>query len=152
KAVETGAKPAAAPFDIARFAGIFAALGLAVGALGAALASMVTGFLGLKAWQMPLALLGLMLVISGPSMAMAFFKLRNRNLGPILDANGWAVNARARINIPFGTELTRVARLPEGAERSLRDPYAEKSAPWKLYFFLGILVALALAYLDFTAF
>src|SRR5690606_37653257 len=75
KAVETGAKPAAAPFDIARFAGIFAALGLAVGALGAALASMVTGFLGLKAWQMPLALLGLMLVISGPSMAMAFFKL-----------------------------------------------------------------------------
>ena len=113
---------------------------------------MVTGFLGLKSWQMPLALLGLMLVISGPSMAMAFFKLRNRNLGPILDANGWAVNARARINIPFGTELTRVARLPEGAERSLRDPYAEKSAPWKLYFFLGILAAVLLVYFDIIVF
>ena len=152
KTVESGTKPVVAPFDAARFAGIFAALGLAVGAIGTALASVITGFLGLKAWQMPLAVLGLILFISGPSMAMAFFKLRNRNLGPILDANGWAVNARARINIPFGTELTRLARLPEGAERSLRDPYAEKSSSWKLYFVLGILVAVVLAYLDFSFF
>src|SRR5690606_16672437 len=152
--VESGARPGPAPtpFDAARFAGIFAALGLAVGAIGTALASVVTGFLGLAAWQMPLAVVGLMLFISGPSMAMAFFKLRNRNLGPILDANGWAVNARARINIPFGTALTRMARSPEGAERNLRDPYAEKSSPWALYFLLGILVAVLLAYLDFTIF
>ncbi len=150
--VEAGAKPAPAPFDVARFVGIFAAIGLAVGAIGAALASMVTGFLGLAAWQMPLAVAGLMLLISGPSIAMAFFKLRNRNLGPILDANGWAVNARARINIPFGTALTRLARLPEGAERSLSDPYAEKRSLWKFYFFFGVVVALVLAYMDFKLF
>ena len=142
KKIEAGSKPAPnapapAPFDAAKFAGIFAAVGLAVGAIGTALASVVTGFLGLKAWQMPLALLGLMLVISGPSMAMAFFKLRNRNLGPILDANGWAVNTRARINIPFGTALTHMAALPEGAERALTDPYAEKKTPWKAYLVLG---------------
>lgn len=122
-----------APVDAAKFAGIFAAVGLAIGAIGTALAAVVTGFLGLKAWQMPLALLGLMLLISGPSMAMAFFKLRNRNLGPILDANGWAVNTRARINIPFGAALTQLARLPDGAERALTDPYAEKRSPWKGY-------------------
>ena len=139
KTIETASKDgkAPAPFDVARFAGIFAAVGLAVGAIGTALASVVTGFLGLKAWQMPLALAGLMLVISGPSMAMAFFKLRNRNLGPILDANGWAVNTRARINIPFGTALTQLAQLPEGAERALTDPYAEKKTPWKFYLFIG---------------
>jgi hypothetical protein len=119
--------------DAAKFAGIFAAVGLAIGAIGTALAAVVTGFLGLKAWQMPLALLGLMLLISGPSMAMAFFKLRNRNLGPILDANGWAVNTRARINIPFGAALTQLAKLPDGAERALTDPYAEKRSPWKGY-------------------
>lgn len=147
--VESGAKPVATPFDAARFAGIFAALGLAVGALGTALASVVTGFISLKAWQMPLAVLGLFLSISGPSVAMAFFKLRSRNLGPILDANGWAVNARARINIPFGTALTRMAKLPEGAQRSLRDPYADKKSPWKLYFVLGVLVAAACAYFAF---
>src|SRR5262249_7999966 len=41
-------------------------------------------------------LIGLVLLISGPSMILAYMKLRNRNLGPILDANGWAVNAKAR--------------------------------------------------------
>lgn len=122
-----------APVDAAKFAGIFAAVGLAIGAIGTALAAVITGFLGLKAWQMPVALLGLMLLISGPSMAMAFFKLRNRNLGPILDANGWAVNTRARINIPFGAALTQLAKLPDGAERALSDPYAEKRSPWKGY-------------------
>ncbi|HEX5802016.1 MAG TPA: hypothetical protein VFY24_03255 [Azospira sp.] len=129
-------KPAGAapvPFDVAKFAGIFAAIGLAVGAIGTALAAVVTGFLGLRWWQMPLAMIGLILIISGPAMAMAWFKLRNRNLGPLLDANGWAVNARARINIPFGTSLTQLARLPDGSERALSDPYAERKTPWKLY-------------------
>jgi hypothetical protein len=40
-----------------------------------------------------------------------------RNLGPILDANGWAVNTRARINVPFGATLTSVARLPSARAR-----------------------------------
>ncbi|HEX5312002.1 hypothetical protein [Aquabacterium sp.] len=129
-----------APFDAGKFAGIFAAVGLAIGAIGTALAAVVTGFLGLKAWQMPLALIGLMLLISGPAMALAFFKLRNRNLGPILDANGWAVNTRARINIPFGTALTQTAKLPEGADRALTDPYAEKKTPWGLYVMIAAVV------------
>jgi hypothetical protein len=87
---------------------------------------MLTGLLGLHWWQIPIALAGLMLLISGPAVILAWFKLRSRNLGPVLDANGWAVNARARINIPFGTSLTQMAQLPEGAQRALTDPYAEK--------------------------
>jgi hypothetical protein len=124
----TSAAPAApaAPFDIAKFAGIFAAAGLAVGAIGTALAAIVTGFLGLVWWQMPLALLGIILVISGPSMLIAYLKLRKRNLGPIIDANGWAVNTLARINLPFGASLTQVAALPTGAKRSKHDPFAQK--------------------------
>jgi len=133
-----------APFDVAKFAGIFAAVGLAVGAIGTALASVLTGFLALKVWQMPFAVAGLMLIISGPAIAMAYFKLRNRNLGPILDANGWAVNTRARINIPFGTALTQLAALPAGAERALTDPYAEKSSPWpKVIAVLALLAGVA---------
>lgn len=129
-AVPAPAAPAKAPFDIARFAGIFAAIGLALGAIGTAFAAVVGGFLALKWWQMPLALLGTMLLLSGPAMVLAWFKLRRRNLAPILDANGWAVNTQARISIGFGTELTRIAVLPEGAERSLRDPYAPKAPLW----------------------
>ncbi|NVO06207.1 MAG: hypothetical protein HXX19_09915 [Rhodoferax sp.] len=139
-------KPAAmpAPFDVARFAGIFAAIGLAVGALGTALASVLGGLFALKWWQMPIALLGLLLLVSGPAVVMAWFKLRSRNLGPILDANGWAINARARINIPFGTSLTKLAVLPAHAQRSLTDPYAEKSNHGLLLVAL-LLLAAALA-------
>ncbi len=131
KAVQTDLQKAPAQaFDAGKFAGIFAALGLAVGAIGTAIASVVTGFLNLAWWQMPLAVAGLMLAVSGPSMAIAAMKLRQRNLAPILDATGWAVNARARINIPFGGSLTALGRLPRGARRSLNDPYAEGRSAW----------------------
>ena len=130
-AAKTAAAPAAAkptvPFDVAKFAGIFAAIGLAIGAIGTALAAVVTSFLGLLWWQMPLAVLGIVLFISGPSMLLAWFKLRARNLAPLLDANGWAVNTNAKLSIKFGTRLTALAALPSGSSRSLTDPYEQKS-------------------------
>lgn len=129
------------PFDIAKFAGIFAAIGLALGAIGTALAAVVGGLLSLPVWQFPLVVVGVIALISGPSMLLAWLKLRQRNLGPLLDANGWAVNTRARINIPFGGSLTGLATLPKGASRSLDDPYAEKRTPWKRYVFLIVLIA-----------
>ena len=88
QSVEVGKTPPA-PFDVGKFAGIFAAIGLAIGAIGTAIASVVTGFISLVWWQMPLAILGLILLISGPSVLLAYLKLRKRNLAPLLDANGW---------------------------------------------------------------
>jgi MFS family permease len=128
---------------VAKFAGIFAAIGLAVGAIGSALAAVLAGVFALKWWQFPFAIAGLLLIISGPAVILAWFKLRSRNLGPILDANGWAINARAKINIPFGTSLTQLAQLPPNAERALTDPYAEKKQPWGWY--LGLLAVVLLA-------
>ena len=135
-----GKPPVEKTFDAGRFAGIFAAIGLAIGAIGTALASIVTGLLHMAWWQLPLVIIGVALLISGPAMLIAWLKLRKRNLGPILDANGWAVNARAKINIEFGTSLTGLAKLPEGAERSLTDPYADKKRPWGLYLFIALLI------------
>jgi hypothetical protein len=112
--------------------------------LGATLGAILTGFLNLK-WMMPLGVLGIILIISGPSMILAWLKLRRRNLGPILDANGWAVNAKAKINVPFGASLTQVAALPSNAIRDrVKDPFAEKKRPWKFYSALLIILALAL--------
>jgi hypothetical protein len=145
KGSEPGADAkAAAPaaFDVAKFAGIFAAIGLALGAIGTALAALLGGLFSLSWWQIPLVLLGVMLLISGPAVIVAWFKLRSRNLGPLLDANGWAINARARINIPFGTSLTQLAQLPANAERSLADPYADK--PSRAPYVLAALAVLAL--------
>jgi len=128
KSVAETAKPA--PFDIAKFAGIFAAIGMAIGAIGTILASIVGGFLGLTWWKMPIAFLGLMLAISGPSMIIAWLKLRKRNLAPVLDSNGWAINAKATINIPFGSTLTHLATLPKNSKQNFRDPFTKKKNPW----------------------
>ena len=123
-------KPAATPpFDIAKFAGIFAALGMAVGMIGTALAALAKGIFALKWWQLILAVVGIMLVISGPAMVLAWLKLRRRNIAPLLNANGWAVNAASKISIPFGETLTDAAKFPK---MKLKDPYAKKGlAPWK---------------------
>ena len=91
---------------------------------------------------MPLGVLGIVLLISGPSMIIAWLKLRQRNLGPILDANGWAVNAQAKINVPLGKSLTSVAALPAGTVSDRRDPYAEKKRPVWLYITVVALLAL----------
>lgn len=142
-AAGTPPPPPKVPFDVGKFAGIFAAIGLALGAIGGILASLVSGILGLQFWQIPLAIIGLILLISGPAMVVAWFKLKKRNLGPVLDANGWAINARARINITFGTSLTKLAYLPAGARRSLTDPYADKKTTWPLFVLIaGAVVAL----------
>ncbi len=107
--------------------GTLAAIGVAVGGITAALGALLEAFFGLGIW-MPLGVLALILVISGPSMVIAWLKLRQRCIGPILDANGWAVNARAWINLPFGRSLTTMAQLPAGADRDLTDPYAQSNA------------------------
>ena len=121
--------------------GLIAALGVGAAGLGGMVGGMLTGFLNLKG-LMPLGVLAIILIISGPSMVLAWLKLRKRNLGPILDANGWAVNAKAKINVPFGASLTRLAVLPPGAKRDLVDPFAEKKRPWGLYFLLLIIILL----------
>jgi len=139
-ASEPAKPPPPPPFDVGKFAGIFAAIGLALGAVGTMAVSVVSGLFSLAWWQWPLVVLGVMLLISGPAVLLAWFKLRSRNLGPILDANGWAINARARINIPFGTSLTQIAQLPANAQRTLSDPYADKPSSWP-YLLLMLAVA-----------
>jgi len=125
--------------------GMIAALGVGAAGIGGMVGGLLTGFLNLKA-LMPLGILAIILLISGPAMIMAWLKLRKRNLGPILDANGWAVNAKARINVPFGASLTRVAVLPPGAQRDLKDPFAEKKRPWGLYFTILVIILLILGW------
>jgi hypothetical protein len=140
------ANPPEPPFDIAKFVGIFAGIGIAIGAIGSVLLAITSGFLSLRIWQMPLAILGIILLISFPSMLIAYLKLRQRNIGPILNANGWAVNARAKMNVPFGGSLTAVATLPANAERSMDDPFAEKKRPWGLALLVLLVIAGGIAW------
>jgi hypothetical protein len=101
----------------------------------------------LAPWQMPLAVVGALLIVSGPSMLLAWLKLRQRTLGPVLDATGWAINGRIRINVPLGAALTHLARLPANAQRTLKDPYEDTAAArrrrWTAVVFVLVVLAAA---------
>jgi hypothetical protein len=140
----TGTAKPPSPVDVGRMVGIIAAIGVGAGALGTLLGGLVSGFMGLHPWWAKLvAVAGVLAVISGPSVFIAWLKLRQRTLGPVLDANGWAINGRVAVNLPLGVALTARAALPPGAVRSLRDPYADRAATRRKVLFW--LAALAVA-------
>jgi len=128
--------------------GTLAAIGLVLTTLLGALGAIFGKILGLVWWQIPLAFIAILLAISAPSMLIAYLKLRKRNLGPILDANGWAVNARAKMNVPFGGSLTGIATLPPGSQRDLVDPFAEKKSPWPKIILVLLVFILAYVILE----
>ena len=137
-------------FDIAKFAGIFAAIGMAVGYIGSFLTSLATGVKDIATyawWALPVAIISLLLVVSGPSMILAWMKLRKRNLAPLLNANGWAVNADAIVSVLFGNTLTDQAQYPLV---KVKDPFAKKglskSGKWSIAI-AAIVVAIAIAVL-----
>ena len=127
------------PFDIAKFAGIFAAIGLALGMVGAAIGGLFA-WLGLHWYHWIILFAAIIIIISGPAMVMAWMKLRKRNLSPILNANGWALNARVLVNVKFGATLTSIAKYPIV---KTKDPFATK-APWwkKLLRWLVVIICL----------
>ena len=79
-------------------------------------------------------------------MLLAGLKLRQRNLGPLLEATGWAVNGMAKINFPLGVALTERASIPLNARHLLHDPYADKGAEAQKRFWsiVAILIVAAL--------
>ena len=141
------AKPDPKKIDV----GTVAAMGVAFGAIGTLVTTLIaqaTGLFVLPFWILCLAIAGLLLVISGPSMLLAWMKLRKRNLGPILDANGWAVNAKAKLNVPFGASLTGIASLPPGAVIGGDDKFGEKPSAWPKYVKFVIIVAFCISLLN----
>jgi hypothetical protein len=143
------AKPAEPPKKVD--VGAVAAIGVAITGAISALTLILGYVFQLKAWQYPLVLVGLMLVISTPSVIIAWLKLRQRTLGPILEGNGWAVNGRVKINIPFGTALTDMAKKPAGSKLSLDDPYEDKEAVARrrrlIFYTVLLLLAAAAVYI-----
>ncbi|MCA8973781.1 MAG: hypothetical protein KDC98_03630 [Planctomycetes bacterium] len=128
------------PAEVKKFdPSVVALFSVAISGVVGVLGTVAAVFTGMGPW-LPLGLLAIMLAISGPSMVIAWLKLRQRNLGPILDANGWAVNTLTKVNVPLGGSLTDMPSLPPGSERSLIDPYAPKKSIWPRLLFVLILL------------
>ncbi|MEI8243766.1 MAG: hypothetical protein WCI17_10905 [bacterium] len=126
-----GAPPPPPPpppkMDGAAMASSVAAVGIAVGLLGSAVGGLVATLSNLPVWKSLLGVVFVILAVSGPSVILAYFKLRSRDLAPVLNACRWAVNRRIRMTMLLGRVFTQEAHLPEGAERQLTDPYADKN-------------------------
>ena len=116
-----GVPPAGSRIDV----GTVAAIGVALGSISAVLVGIFGKFIDLGQW-IPVALAGIVIAISGPSMLIAWLKLRQRSLGPILDASGWAINGRMKVSVRLGGMLSQTAHVPPGAKRIAPDPYRER--------------------------
>lgn len=122
-------------FDIAKFAGIFAAIGMALGMIGQAIVGIIDPW-----YNIFILLAVLMICTSGPSVFIAWSKLRKRNLGPILNANGWAINSNVLVNTNFGATLTHLAKYPKLDLKNISDPFADEETPWWKKLFRGFII------------
>jgi len=118
------------PFDIARFAGLFAMVSMALTTVADFFLKVFKGVAGLDWWQVLIVFVGLLLLISGPSMFRTWLSLRKRNITPLLNANGWAINSKIIVNARFGATFTSLAKMP--VIPIADDPFAgKKMSAWK---------------------
>lgn len=75
-------------------------------------------------------------------MLLAALKLRQRNLGPLLEGTGWAVNGRVKINVPLGMALTDRGVLPPNSERHSYDPYEDEAANTRRFFAFALVICI----------
>ena len=124
-----GAEAAAAAkpgFDVSKVA----VISIAAAAVSGVLLGVVAVLKGLTWWQWLILIAAVMLLISGPSMFIAWRKLRKRDLGPVLNANGWAINAASLVNVKFGKTLTSLAQYPK---LTAVDPEERKKVAWRKF-------------------
>ena len=97
----------------AAMASSVAAIGIGIGMVGTAAAALISAIKGLHPWWMFfVALAAVVLVVSVPSMILAYFKLRRRDLGAILNASGWAINREMRFSMKRARGFTKCVRKP----------------------------------------
>jgi hypothetical protein len=150
-AVAAGAVPVKPKIDT----GTLAAIGIIMAGLATAVSNIFTGFLKLAEsenswWQMPLVFAGAILAVSGPSMVIAWLKLRRRDLAPILDGCGWAINGRVRLNMALGRILTEMAVVPKSTARALEDLYPEDPPKVARWAWIALGIAITLVVLEYT--
>lgn len=124
--------------------GTIAALSVAFTGIATVVGGILTAFFKLG-WLIPFGILGIILAISLPSTIIAWRKLRQRNIGPILDASGWAINGSIKITTSLGLTLTHLPKRPATAFLTSKDVYAQKKFPVKRVILVAILLILIIS-------
>ena len=80
--------------------------GVAIAAIGSAVAYITSTVSQLRWWQILGGLLGAVFAVALPATILAFLKIRKRDLSAIIEASGWAVNARMRMTRRLNSSFT----------------------------------------------
>jgi len=96
-------------------AGMLAGAGVALAAVGSALAYITEKLTKLHWYEIWIGIGAAVLAVLIPTMVVAVLKLRKRDLSAVLEGSGWAVNARMRLTHRLGRVFTRKPRRPLGA-------------------------------------
>jgi len=112
-----GAAPQAsrAPSGLAA-GGMLMGAGVALAALGSAVAYIAKTLAALKAIQLIIVVVVALLVVLVPTSIVASLKLRRRDLSAILEGSGWGINARMRMTRKQRRFFTQRPAYPRGAK------------------------------------
>lgn len=91
--------------------------GIAFAALGSALAYTVSALSEVDPLKALIAFTALALSIAFLLTLMSWRKLRRRDLSLLLEANGWAVNARLKLSRKLGHRFTATPKLPRSGKK-----------------------------------
>lgn len=129
--------------DGAAMASSVAAVGIAIGIIGSALGGLISAIKGVSFWQGILGVLAIFLIVSGPAVILAWFKIRARDFAPVLNACGWAINKKMRMPLRLSKIFTHEAIIPTDSKIAMHDPYHEK------HFWRNTLIVIAILALGY---
>lgn len=128
--------------------------GVAIAALGSALAYITKALSQVKPTHVLITLLGVTTIILLPGIIAGFNKIRKRNMSVLLEAAGWSVNVHMRLNANLGRLFTHTPRLPKNARKERKDEVVQfakhlgytpgKSKGIVLLVLIAILIAIGL--------
>lgn len=128
--------------DGAAMASSVAAIGIALGIMGSAIGGLISALKGISFWYGVLGVVAIILVVSGPSVILAWFKLRSRDFAPVLNACGWAINKKMLMPMRLSRVFTHEAVVPTGSNINMKDPYVEKHF-WRNTAIVVVILAIA---------
>jgi MFS family permease len=86
-----------------------ATLGIALSFVASAVAGLAAAVTNTPIWKTALVVVGIICIVSVPSVILTWVKLRARDLAPILNASDWAINRTIGFTARLGTFFTQRA-------------------------------------------
>ena len=128
---------------------------LAFAAIGSALAYVVSAISNTTPLRLLLSVFGVVAFIAAISAFLGWLKLRRRDMGLLLEASGWAINAEMKVTRRVGITFTRKPAFPKGTKVAHFDVLSRQEEAiaqdrtrrnWRvLIFFIAALAAGAIA-------